>query len=74
MALRFVLKKFFEGGISSSWIGVRLLAYINSILGVPTLHCKGVNAVIGLPTSVNCIPSIALEVSIGIVGDNGGIT
>jgi hypothetical protein len=23
---------------------------------------------------VNCIPSIALEVSIGIVGDNGGIT
>jgi hypothetical protein len=61
MALLFVLKNFFEGSISLSGIGARSLAYITSRLGVPKLDCKGFNAIIALPTSVNCVPSVVLE-------------
>ena len=52
-------------------IGVRSLTYIAPRWGVPKLDYKGVNAVIGLPNSVNCVPSVVFGVSVGIVDDEG---
>jgi len=62
-----------EGGISSIGIWVRSLTYINLRLGVPKLDYKGVNDEIGLPNSMNCVPSAALEVSAGVVDEKGNI-
>jgi hypothetical protein len=67
----FLLKKTSEEGISSIEIGVRSLMYIALRWGVPKLECKGVNVVIGLPNSVNYVPSALLGVSTRIVDDKG---
>jgi hypothetical protein len=72
MALLFLLKKKFDGGISSREIGVRSLAKITLGPEVSKLDCKGVSVVIGLPISMNFFPSIVCEVSVGVTSDKGG--
>ena len=73
MALLFVLKKKFEGGISSSEIGVRSLAKITSEPGVLKLECRGVSAAIGLPIFVNFFSGchdVRNKTRIPVTGDN----
>jgi hypothetical protein len=64
-----VLKKRFEGGISSRGIEVRLPAKITLELGVLKIDYRGVSVEIGLPISVNCFPSTVCEVLVGVTGD-----
>ena len=72
MAFRFLLKKKFEGGISSSEMGVRSSTKTISELGFLRLNCRGVNDVMGVPISVYCCCSVVFEVPTGVVGDEGG--
>ena len=52
---------------------MRSLTDITSRRGVPNVHCKGVNDVIGLPNSVDWVSPTVLGISTGIVDDEGGI-
>jgi hypothetical protein len=72
MALLFVLKKKFKGGISLSDIEVRSLVKNNSGPGVLKLDYRGVSVVIGLPISMNYFPSTICEVLVEVSGDKGG--
>jgi hypothetical protein len=67
MALLFLLKKKFEGGISSAAIGVRSSMNMTSTFGFPWLDCKGVNDLIGLPISVDgCCPAVLVADLFGV--------
>jgi hypothetical protein len=53
MAFCFLLKKKFEGGISSGEMGVRSSTKTILELGFLRLNCRGINDVIGVPIFVD---------------------
>jgi hypothetical protein len=53
MAFYFLLKKKFEGGISSGDMGVRSSTNTILELGFPRLNCRGVNDLMGVPIFVD---------------------
>jgi hypothetical protein len=63
-----LLKKKFEGGISSRNIGVRSPTKPSSGLGFPKLVCKGVNDVIGEIIDVDCSYPIIFGVPEEVAG------
>jgi hypothetical protein len=63
-----LLKKKFEGGISSGKIGVRSPTKVSSELGFPKLVCKGVNDVIGEIIYVEGSCPVVFGVPVGVAG------
>jgi hypothetical protein len=68
IALRFLLKKKFEGCISSGNIGIRTPTKVSLKLGFLKLVCKGVNDVIGESISVEGACLVLFRIPTGVVG------
>ena len=68
----FLLKKKSKGGISSGNMGVRSPTKTISELGFTKVVCRGVNDVMGVAISVDWFYYDVFEVTIGVVGVEGG--